>query len=87
MTAFGKLAQRGNTVLLPANVGNPGSMIAQALSVFDSVRSSRKEATSRVEDDDGDAESGDADSGDDSKSLADAAAALSSDNFIPKPFK
>lgn len=36
--AFGKLAQEGTTVLLPANAGDAGSMVAQALSVFDAVR-------------------------------------------------
>jgi hypothetical protein len=40
INAFGRLAQKGNTVLLPANVGDPSAMVAQALSVFDSIRRS-----------------------------------------------
>lgn len=36
--AFRELAQKGTTVLLPANAGDAGSMVAQALSVFDSIR-------------------------------------------------
>ncbi len=40
--AFGKLAQHGTTILLPANAGDAGSMVAQALGVFDSIRNSRR---------------------------------------------
>ncbi len=36
--AFRQLAQKGTTILLPANAGDAGSMVAQALSVFDSIR-------------------------------------------------
>lgn len=36
--AFSHLAQKGTTVLLPANAGDAGSMVAQALTVFDSIR-------------------------------------------------
>ena len=36
--AFRQLAQKGTTVLLPANAGDAGSMVAQALTVFDSIR-------------------------------------------------
>ena len=36
--AFRQLAKEGTTVLLPANVGDAGSMVAQALSVFEAVR-------------------------------------------------
>ncbi len=39
VTAFSKLAQESTTVLLPANAGDAGSMVAQALSVFDTIRS------------------------------------------------
>ena len=38
VSAFGKLAQEGTTVLLPANASDAGSMVAQALTVFDSIR-------------------------------------------------
>ncbi len=41
VTAFGRLAQKGNTVLLPANVGDPAAMVTQALAVFDSIRRSQ----------------------------------------------
>jgi regulator of protease activity HflC (stomatin/prohibitin superfamily) len=36
--AFRQLAQESTTVLLPANAGDAGSMVAQALTVFDSIR-------------------------------------------------
>jgi len=36
--AFGELAQQGTTILLPANTNDAGSMVAQALTVFDSIR-------------------------------------------------
>ncbi len=43
--AFSKLAQESTTVLLPANANDAGSMVAQALSVFDSIRHQRGEVT------------------------------------------
>ena len=36
--AFQQLAKESTTVLLPANAGDAGSMVAQALSVFDTIR-------------------------------------------------
>jgi regulator of protease activity HflC (stomatin/prohibitin superfamily) len=36
--AFEKLAKTNNTILLPADVGNAGSMVAQALTIFDSLK-------------------------------------------------
>ncbi|MGE0754909.1 MAG: SPFH domain-containing protein [Alphaproteobacteria bacterium] len=36
--AFGKLAKSSTTILLPANAGDAGSMTAQALAVFDTIR-------------------------------------------------
>lgn len=36
--AFGKLAKESNTILLPANTGDAGAMVAQALSVFNSIQ-------------------------------------------------
>jgi len=39
--AFGELAKESNTILLPANTGDAGSMVAQALSVFDSLKSKK----------------------------------------------
>eukprot|EP00039_Didymoeca_costata_P010871 m.147706 g.147706 ORF g.147706 m.147706 type:complete len:332 (+) comp14990_c0_seq2:133-1128(+) len=35
--AFGNIAKEGNTVLLPSNVGDPASMVAQALSLYKTV--------------------------------------------------
>ncbi|VDM53382.1 unnamed protein product [Angiostrongylus costaricensis] len=37
VTAFEKLAKDSNTVLLPANLSEPSSMIAQALSLYESI--------------------------------------------------
>lgn len=36
--AFGKLAKESNTILLPANTGDAGAMVAQALGVFNSIQ-------------------------------------------------
>jgi regulator of protease activity HflC (stomatin/prohibitin superfamily) len=41
--AFRELARESTTVLLPANVGDAGSMVAQALTVFETIK--RKAAT------------------------------------------
>lgn len=38
VSAFRELAKESNTILLPANVGDAGSMVAQALTVFDAIR-------------------------------------------------
>lgn len=40
MEAFGRIAKKGNTILLPANANDPASMVAQAMSVFRSVQGS-----------------------------------------------
>lgn len=42
--AFEKLARTSTTVLLPANANDAGSMVAQALTVFDQIRSRQHEA-------------------------------------------
>ena len=42
VAAFSKLAQESTTVLLPANAGDAGSMVAQALSVFETIKGSVK---------------------------------------------
>ncbi len=39
--AFNQLAKQSTTILLPSNVGDPGSMVAQALSVFDTLTKSK----------------------------------------------
>lgn len=38
VAAFEKLAKTNNTILLPADAGNAGSMVAQALTIFDSIK-------------------------------------------------
>lgn len=42
--AFGKLAKEGTTVLLPANANDIGGTVAQALTVFEQIRSQRQAA-------------------------------------------
>ena len=39
MDAFAKIAKEGNTLLLPSNLGDPASIISQALSVYKSLNS------------------------------------------------
>ena len=39
LRAFGSLAKAGNTILLPSNVGDPASFVAQAMSIFKTVSS------------------------------------------------
>mmetsp|Transcript_21259 Transcript_21259/g.37638 ORF Transcript_21259/g.37638 Transcript_21259/m.37638 type:complete len:380 (-) Transcript_21259:120-1259(-) len=46
--AFGKLAKTTNTVLLPANTGDAAGMVAQAMSVFNSI-SENKNASSKTQ--------------------------------------
>ena len=43
--AFGQLAKESNTILLPANTGDAGSMVAQALGVFDTIRQEKTGAS------------------------------------------
>jgi regulator of protease activity HflC (stomatin/prohibitin superfamily) len=38
VAAFRELAQKGTTILLPANASDAGSMVAQALTIFDAIR-------------------------------------------------
>ncbi len=40
VTAFSQLAKEGNTILLPSDAGNAGSMVAQALGIFDNIKRS-----------------------------------------------
>jgi len=47
VAAFSQLAKEGTTVLLPMDAGNAGGMVAQALSVFDTIRDSRGDAASK----------------------------------------
>ena len=41
IAAFGHIAKTGNTLLLPANTGDPSSMVAQAMSIYESVKTSK----------------------------------------------
>jgi len=41
--AFSKLAQKGNSIIIPANVGDAGSMISQAMAVYGSVLKANEE--------------------------------------------
>lgn len=45
--AFKNLAKTNNTILLPSNTSDAGAMVAQALSVFDSIRKNRDTASSK----------------------------------------
>ncbi len=38
VSAFGELAKESTTILLPMNAGDAGSMVAQALTVFDAIK-------------------------------------------------
>lgn len=40
--AFSNLAKENNTILLPANTGDVGSMVAQALSVFNNIKKQKQ---------------------------------------------
>lgn len=41
---FGKLAKESNTILLPTNAGDAGSMVAQAMTIFESLKKDKKSA-------------------------------------------
>merc|ERR1711993_204613 len=38
ITAFGELAKTNNTLILPANAGDMGSMAAQAMAIYNQLR-------------------------------------------------
>jgi len=40
--AFGKLAQKTNTLILPADVSSPSSFIAQAMTIYDNLKTEQK---------------------------------------------
>ena len=42
IAAFSNLAKTSNTVLLPSNIGDQGSAIAQAMAIFETVKSGKK---------------------------------------------
>ncbi|CAI4221465.1 unnamed protein product [Auanema sp. JU1783] len=41
VNAFGKLAKTSNTVVLPANLSDPSAMVAQAFSVYESIKKAK----------------------------------------------
>ena len=45
--AFGKLAKETNTLLLPANAGDVGGTVAQALAAFETIKSGQKASKSQ----------------------------------------
>ena len=48
--AFGKLAKRSNTLVVPANAGDVGAMVAQGLSVFAAIADRRGAAATAADD-------------------------------------
>jgi len=40
--AFQKIAKDGNTIIIPSEIGNVGSMVAQATTIFDQVKLNKK---------------------------------------------
>lgn len=48
VAAFEKLAKTSTTVLLPANVGDAGGMVATALTIFDQIRGQKGDARAAV---------------------------------------
>lgn len=42
IAAFSKIAKEGNTVVIPSNLGDAGSAIAQAMAIFDGVKAGKK---------------------------------------------
>ena len=47
--AFGKIAKEGSTILLPSNIQHPGTMVAEALSIFDHIRKKPLSELSQLE--------------------------------------
>jgi len=42
MNAFAQIAKEGNTMLIPADVGNPASLVAQAMGAYKTIENSSK---------------------------------------------
>jgi regulator of protease activity HflC (stomatin/prohibitin superfamily) len=49
VTAFEKLAKESNTILLPADTGNAGSMVAQALGVFQTIKDAQSKGPNSID--------------------------------------
>merc|ERR1712014_220959 len=43
LQSFGNIAKEGNTLLLPANCGDAGSMIAQAMAIYNNIAPPQKQ--------------------------------------------
>lgn len=69
VSAFGKLAKKGNTVLLPSNAGDTAGMVAQAMGVFNAVRAKGVVGAGDADYDDGFVSADEDDSDDDLDSL------------------
>ncbi|KAJ1909360.1 hypothetical protein IWQ60_011220, partial [Tieghemiomyces parasiticus] len=48
--AFGNLAKQGTTVIVPTDVNNVGSMVAQALAVYKNISQARETPTAPPKD-------------------------------------
>jgi regulator of protease activity HflC (stomatin/prohibitin superfamily) len=46
--AFGKIAQKGTTVVVPANTTNISGMVAQALTIYDTINKKREEGGAKA---------------------------------------
>ena len=44
INSFGKLAKKGNTMIIPSDAGNVSSMIAQAMSIFDNLKNKQQQS-------------------------------------------
>ena len=42
VNAFGKLAKESNTILLPSNIENPAGFVAQAMTIFDGLKTKKE---------------------------------------------
>jgi regulator of protease activity HflC (stomatin/prohibitin superfamily) len=48
VSAFKELAKESTTVLLPSNAGDAGSMVAQALTIFDAIKHKTSASSAQV---------------------------------------
>ena len=49
MNAFSQIAKEGNTMLIPADVGNPASLVAQAMGAYKTIQNNGKDGNSELE--------------------------------------
>ena len=48
MNAFSQIAKEGNTMLIPADVGNPASLVAQAMGAYKTIQNNGKDGNSEL---------------------------------------